>query len=415
MLKRAAIVFALMSGCATVVAAADNARTLQIIVSKDSQSLAVYDGAKVVATSKVSTGKQGHDTPTGIFSVLEKRKYHESNLYSNAPMPWMQRLTWSGIALHESSSVPNYPASHGCVRLPAAFAKSLYQMTTRGVHVIISDEAVLPQPITHASLFVPPAERPAGNVLSDASLRPSAADDAVRQVEVAMNMRASPLPLPKETALAADEPAPLRILITRRTDRETIADVQAMLSDLGFDAGNPDGVLGSTTRGAIDAYKRWKGFATKGPVLTAEVISALYASAGRAEPPNGQVMIRQGFQEVLSEPIGIGEPGVALGTHFLTVTALNRDKGTAEWQGLSLDNHLSDATRKRLGITTDAVRGPMALKAVLDRIHVPDDLRQRIGAMISTGTSLTISDTGVGPETTKGTDFITVTHRPPRG
>ncbi len=230
-----------------------------------------------------------------------------------------------------------------------------------------------------------------------------------------MNMRASPLPLPKEAALAADEPAPLRILITRRTDRETIADVQAMLSDLGFDAGNPDGVLGSTTRGAIDAYKRWKGFATKGPVLTAEVISALYASAGRAEPPNGQVMIRQGFQEVLSEPIGIGEPGVALGTHFLTVTALNRDKGTAEWQGLSLDNHLSDATRKRLGITTDAVSGPMALKAVLDRIHVPDDLRQRIGAMISTGTSLTISDTGVGPETTKGTDFITVTHRPPRG
>lgn len=415
MLKRAAIVFALMSGCATVVAAADNARTLQIIVSKDSQSLAVYDGAKVVATSKVSTGKQGHDTPTGIFSVLEKRKYHESNLYSNAPMPWMQRLTWSGIALHESSSVPNYPASHGCVRLPAAFAKSLYQMTTRGVHVIISDEAVSPQPITHASLFVPPAERPAGNVLSDASLRPSAADHAVRQVEVAMNMRASPLPLPKEAALAADEPAPLRILITRRTDRETIADVQAMLSDLGFDAGNPDGVLGSTTRGAIDAYKRWKGFAPKGPVLTAEVISALYASAGRAEPPNGQVMIRQGFQEVLSEPIGIGEPGVALGTHFLTVTALNRDKGTAEWQGLSLDNHLSDATRKRLGITTDAVSGPMALKAVLDRIHVPDDLRQRIGAMISTGTSLTISDTGVGPETTKGTDFITVTHRPPRG
>ncbi len=162
MLKRAAIVFALMSGCATVVAAADNARTLQIIVSKDSQSLAVYDGAKVVATSKVSTGKQGHDTPTGIFSVLEKRKYHESNLYSNAPMPWMQRLTWSGIALHESSSVPNYPASHGCVRLPAAFAKSLYQMTTRGVHVIISDEAVSPQPITHASLFVPPpSARPA--------------------------------------------------------------------------------------------------------------------------------------------------------------------------------------------------------------------------------------------------------------
>ncbi|MCY1668340.1 L,D-transpeptidase family protein [Rhizobium sp. SL86] len=417
MLKRAAIIFALVSSCATTVAAADNARTLQIIVSKDSQSLAVYDGGTVIATSKVSTGKEGHDTPTGIFSVLEKRKYHESNLYSNAPMPWMQRLTWSGIALHESNSVPNYPASHGCVRLPAAFAKSLYQMTTRGVHVIISDAAVSPQPITHAALFAPPAERPAGNVLSDASLRPSSADQAVRQVEVAMNMPASPvsLPLPKEAASAADEPAPLRILITRRSERETIADVQAMLTELGFDAGTVDGILGSATRSAIDAYKRWKGFATKGPVLTAEVLSALYASSGRAEPPTGQLLVRQGFQEVLSEPIVLADPNVALGTHFLSVTAINRDKGTAEWQGLSLANHLPEATRKRLGITSDAVEGPDALKAVLDRIHVPEDLRQRIGAMISTGTSLTISDTGVGPETTKGTDFITVTHRPPRG
>lgn len=417
MLKRAAIIFALVSSCATTVAAADNARTLQIIVSKDSQSLAVYDGGKVIATSKVSTGKEGHDTPTGIFSVLEKRKYHESNLYSNAPMPWMQRLTWSGIALHESNSVPNYPASHGCVRLPAAFAKSLYQMTARGVHVIISDEAVSPRPITHASLFAPPAERPAGNVLSDASLRPSSADQAVRQVEVAMNMPAAPLslPLPRDTSSAADEPAPLRILITRRSERDTVADVQAMLTELGFDAGTADGIIGSNTRSAIDAYKRWKGLSTKGAALTAEMLSALYASSGRAEPPTGQLMIRQGFQEVLSEPIGLANPNVALGTHFLSITAINRDAGQADWQGFSLKNQLSEATRKRLGITSDAIEGPDALTAVLDRIHVPEDLRERIDAMISTGTSLTISDTGVGPETTKGTDFITVTHRPPRG
>ena len=81
--------------------AADAARTLQIFVSKDKQSLAVYDGTEVVATSKVSTGKDGHTTPSGIFSVLEKQKYHESNLYSAAPMPFMQRLTWSGIAAAE--------------------------------------------------------------------------------------------------------------------------------------------------------------------------------------------------------------------------------------------------------------------------------------------------------------------------
>ncbi|MGO7160373.1 L,D-transpeptidase family protein, partial [Rhizobium johnstonii] len=149
-------------------ALAADARTLQIIVSKDKQSLAVYDGTEIVATSKVSTGKDGHTTPSGIFSVLEKQKYHESNLYSNAPMPFMQRLTWSGIALHESNSVPRYPASHGCVRMPGAFAKMLYGMTDRGVPVIISDGELAPQPIEHPTLFHPDA--PAMQLLSDVEL-----------------------------------------------------------------------------------------------------------------------------------------------------------------------------------------------------------------------------------------------------
>ncbi len=105
-------------------AMAGDGQVLQIVVSRDLQSLKVYDGDKVVASSKVSTGKPGHETPTGIFSVLEKRKFHRSNKYSDAPMPWMQRITWSGVALHESNSVPNYPASHGCVRLPLPLPRS---------------------------------------------------------------------------------------------------------------------------------------------------------------------------------------------------------------------------------------------------------------------------------------------------
>src|SRR3569623_3625662 len=130
---RVGVLIGLLAATALVDPAfAADARTLQIFVSKDKQSLAVYDGAEVVATSKISSGKDGHTTPSGIFSVIEKQKYHESNSYSNAPMPFMQRLTWSGIALHESNSVPRYPASHGCVRMPGAFAKSLYKMTEMG-------------------------------------------------------------------------------------------------------------------------------------------------------------------------------------------------------------------------------------------------------------------------------------------
>jgi len=110
---------------------------LQIVVSREQQSLVVYDGDTVVATSKVSTGKAGHATPTGIFSILEKRRRHESNIYSNAPMPFMQRLTWSGIALHGSNHVPDYPASHGCVRLPSQFASKLFSTTSVGTPVLI--------------------------------------------------------------------------------------------------------------------------------------------------------------------------------------------------------------------------------------------------------------------------------------
>ncbi|MCJ9754275.1 L,D-transpeptidase family protein, partial [Neorhizobium sp. BETTINA12A] len=167
---------------------AEGARTLQIIVSKDKQSLVVYDGETVVATSKVSTGKEGHSTPSGIFSILEKQKYHESNLYSNAPMPWMQRLTWSGVALHESNSVPNYPASHGCVRMPGAFARSLYQITERGAHVIITDAPVVPQLIENANLFLPRKPLPTGPLLSDVELRTSSIGSSAKPVEVAMNV-----------------------------------------------------------------------------------------------------------------------------------------------------------------------------------------------------------------------------------
>ncbi len=93
--------------------------------------------------------------PVGNFSILEKKKTHFSNLYDSAPMPWMQRLTWSGVALHESKHVPRYPASHGCVRMPAAFAKQLFSMTKRGYHVIITDAPVTPVAISHANLFMP--------------------------------------------------------------------------------------------------------------------------------------------------------------------------------------------------------------------------------------------------------------------
>ena len=110
---------------------------IHLVVSVPKQRVDVYVGGELVTSSPVSTGKKGYATPTGLFSILQKKKFHRSNIYSRAPMPFMQRLTWSGIALHASDQVPDYPASHGCIRLPHKFAERLYGMTVMGTKVII--------------------------------------------------------------------------------------------------------------------------------------------------------------------------------------------------------------------------------------------------------------------------------------
>lgn len=410
MFQRFALAFSLGLMASSVLSGptfASDRGPLQIYVSKATQTLTVYDGDEVLVTSKVSTGKPGHSTPSGIFSILEKRKYHESNIYSNAPMPFMQRLTWSGIALHEGK-VPNYPASHGCVRLPNGFAKTLFSMTERGAHVIITDDPVTPRPISQANLFTPRQPIPAGGLLSDAELRPTKIEASLKPVEVAMNEV-----LPKTGAAAQlvleDEP-PLRILITRRSQREEVRDVQEMLTELGFDAGATDGVLGSQTLAAIRGYKRWKSIEKDGELLSPRFITELSASAGRDKPLAGQILVRQKFKPVFEAAIGIREPEKGLGTHFLEASHVDRFKGKVDWRSVSIDNHLPAPTLKRLGITEPADDAALfTAEAALARLDIPDDVRAKIETMLSEGSSITISDSGIGPETGDGTDFITVT------
>ena len=109
---------------------------LKMVVSLADQRGYLYRGGDLVAVTTVSTGKDGHPTPLGIFPVLQKKEMHHSKKYDNAPMPFMQRLDNYGIALH-AGHVPNYPASHGCIRLPAGFAKKLYGVTRVGTTVMI--------------------------------------------------------------------------------------------------------------------------------------------------------------------------------------------------------------------------------------------------------------------------------------
>ena len=109
---------------------------LKIVTVLDLQRIYVFLDSKLIGFSTISAGKKGKETPTGIFSILQKNIDHKSNLYSNAPMPYMQRLTWDGIALH-GGYIPGYPASHGCIRLPLAFAKALFGITQMNQEVFV--------------------------------------------------------------------------------------------------------------------------------------------------------------------------------------------------------------------------------------------------------------------------------------
>lgn len=125
-----------------------------VIVNVTDQMAYVYRNGVRIGQSTVSTGRPGHATPTGVFTILQKETMHHSNLYDSAPMPFMERLTWGGVCLH-AGGLPGYPSSHGCVHLPLAFAKLLYGVTDRGTTVVIADASSAPADVLHPSLLEP--------------------------------------------------------------------------------------------------------------------------------------------------------------------------------------------------------------------------------------------------------------------
>lgn len=131
---------------------------IMIVVSLQRQRGYIYRNGVIIGVSTVSTGSEGRETPVGIFTVLQKHIDHKSNLYDNAPMPFMQRLTWDGIAMH-AGKIPGFPASHGCIRLPSAFAKLLYGVTVMGMTVIITEDTPVPRLAPSLGLFAAEGEQ----------------------------------------------------------------------------------------------------------------------------------------------------------------------------------------------------------------------------------------------------------------
>src|ERR1043166_5383274 len=169
---------------------------LTLVISIKSQKVSLYGNGKLIETSIISTGTPGHDTPLGVFSVIEKDRHHRSNIYSNAPMPYMQRITWSGVALHEGF-VTGRPASHGCIRLPQAFAARLWEITQLGVRVVVAPDDVAPVSIAHDRLF---AMKPKPALPPVATLQPDPVPTA--KIRLATNAERTDTATVAETAAA---------------------------------------------------------------------------------------------------------------------------------------------------------------------------------------------------------------------
>jgi lipoprotein-anchoring transpeptidase ErfK/SrfK/peptidoglycan hydrolase-like protein with peptidoglycan-binding domain len=354
---------------------------LTLIVSLSQQKIDVYRGTALVVSSKVSSGKRGYDTRGGVFSILEKHRHHHSNLYSGAPMPWMQRMTWSGTALH-GGVVPGYPASHGCVRLPFSFAPKLFQMTNVGENVVVAHDRVAPKPIEHPTLFQPARAEP------QVSLALAGQEDVAPDA-VAVLSRQSPEQFEADAYDAADDvpTAPLRILITRRTERDRIIAVQYLFASLGYlKRQNFTGRVGAETIAAIKEFQKANGLRATGE-YSDTLAKTVYRVSGKAEPPEGHLYVRQDYNRVFDMPVAIRNPAQTLGTHVFTAMMSPPGSTRSPWMGVSLDGDDS--------------------ASVLDRIDIPDEVHREISARLTPGSSLIVAETSVNSAILReGDDFI---------
>jgi hypothetical protein len=327
---------------------------LQVIVSIADQRVSLYDNGALIARSAVSTGTRGHPTPLGVFSVIEKQRWHRSNLYSAAPMPYMQRITWSGVALH-AGVVPGHPASHGCIRLKNGFAVQLWRLTKRGTRVIIVHDDVQPVAITNPHLFKPKAvpaspELPAATATGDGTSTAAATQGPLMSNAQTQDANL-PVRNPGPAGVASQQVMPISIFVSRKLSKLFVRRGFRPLFDAPVNIQNPEEPLGTHVLTATE-------FENEGATVRWTVVSV------PEESPR-----------------------------------TSRDSATAR-----------GASAKRVVETTTPPPSPEKANSALDRIEIPQDAADRISELLTPASSLVISDQGLGHETGRGTDFIVLTH-----
>jgi lipoprotein-anchoring transpeptidase ErfK/SrfK len=372
---------------------------LQIFISINQQKMHVYGNGVHIADTSIATGVPSLPTPLGVFSVIQKQVFHRSNIYSNAPMPYMQRITWSGVAMHEGESI-GHRASHGCIRMPRDFAVRLYRLTKLGTRVIISNSELKPAEFADPHLFVHKEKPPEIATAPPNSVETAAAKPA----ELTVQANAPALLQPVQSDVLAPQAA------TPAASTDSKIENAAHPADPGK-AGD------ATTPTPPSPAELAKVAAAKKTQI------AIFVSRKRQ-----RLYVRQNFEPLFDAPVAIAQPEAPIGTHVFTALEFTGpDRTTLRWNVVSLPGEApkrvqyveergryGEPGRRRRREVVDQrapdTPPPQSPAQVLARIDIPADISEAISQMVVPGSSLVVSDQGLGDETGEGTDFVVVTH-----
>jgi lipoprotein-anchoring transpeptidase ErfK/SrfK len=415
---------------------------LQIFISVNQQKLHLYSNGVEVAETLVATGVPQHPTPLGVFNIVQKQLYHRSNIYSGAPMPFMERLTWSGVALHEGVNL-GHPASHGCIRMSHDFAVRLYEVSKLGVEVFIADPELRPREFADPHLFVHKDPVPVVPVLAAASIAalPAAlaqnapasdagAADAANEKVVANSERLADPPN-GDTAATDGAGAADADNVNKITADDAAADPahhnKAAADDsLLHDAADPPPpapAAHSVTADLETAPPPPLPRVAPAPLRASKTPIAIFISRKTAK-----LYVRQDFEPVFSAPVTIEDRDRPFGTFVFTALQYLPDRSGFVWNVVSVPERpkpklepkpeFKPAGKYSLHMRRDDKAAkeviepapPQRPEDVLARIEIPQDAMDQISQMIVPGSSLIISDQGLGDETGEGTDFVVVMH-----
>ncbi len=373
---------------------------LLALVSLKDQRVTIYDKDGAILHAPVSSGQTGYETPVGIYAVLQKEAEHYSNRYDDASMPFMQRITWTGIALH-AGALPGYPASHGCIRLPYEFAERLFPLTKLGLRVVVSRYDVAPATITHPLLFKPaplqdapavvtktsqtvaasetndqmklgappPADLPPVLANRAAQLQAIIQQKTAEADEAAKKADAARLIAKQKSAERARAMKALRVAeTTKKRAEEDAADADRDLSKATSDPAKQKAQADKDTATAkladatakfeaaktefqpkIDDYEQSVADAKAAEDKRVALLAEAHDAQRKMSPVSvfisratQKLYVRQAFEPIFEAPITIRDPDKPLGTHIITAVDYADGNNAMRWNVVSIGGRRAD-------------------------------------------------------------------------